>query len=189
MRDILEKKVKSYRDPARQYHALREGLQHLILKILFRYLAFMGGTALRVIYDIRRFSEDLDFSLQKIKEHRFHFSALLKAVSDRLHDYRFSVDMKSKQTGAVNNVFFRFSRILPELDLAKRPTEKISIKLKVDTNPPLHAACETSLVQKEFIFSVIHHDLSTLFAGKLSGRSLFLSIGSSENSINWTWPS
>ena len=49
-------------------NSLREYLQAYLLKILheqgfFRHAAFLGGTALRFLYDLPRFSEDLDFTV------------------------------------------------------------------------------------------------------------------------------
>ena len=59
---------------ARQYQTgifpniVREYFQHMFLSELYKLpgadqLLFKGGTALRVIYDSPRFSEDLDFSV------------------------------------------------------------------------------------------------------------------------------
>jgi predicted nucleotidyltransferase component of viral defense system len=50
--------------------ALREILQEIALFGLWRskffeHAAFYGGTALRILYGLDRFSEDLDFSLLK----------------------------------------------------------------------------------------------------------------------------
>ena len=50
--------------------ALREIMQEIVLAGLsrtdfFGKAAFYGGTALRIFYDLDRFSEDLDFSLLK----------------------------------------------------------------------------------------------------------------------------
>lgn len=50
------------------YEALREILQEIVLLGLYRggffdHALFYGGTALRILYGLDRFSEDLDFSL------------------------------------------------------------------------------------------------------------------------------
>ena len=50
------------------YEALREILQEIVLLGLydsgfFNHAAFYGGTALRILHKLPRFSEDLDFSL------------------------------------------------------------------------------------------------------------------------------
>ena len=55
---------------------LREYLQHKILEAIFssafgRKLAFMGGTALRIVFSNDRFSEDLDFDNRGLSENGF----------------------------------------------------------------------------------------------------------------------
>jgi predicted nucleotidyltransferase component of viral defense system len=66
---------------ARQYHVpdypniVREYFQHLFLSELYKldnadHLLFKGGTALRIVYDSPRFSEDLDFTISGVPAHR-----------------------------------------------------------------------------------------------------------------------
>ena len=60
--------VRGMDDPGLAVNRLREYLQCLVLRSLheceaFRSMAFVGGTALRFLHDLPRFSEDLDFSL------------------------------------------------------------------------------------------------------------------------------
>lgn len=172
MKEILRKRVRAASGTVAQYNALREALQHLILKILddrglFRQMAFVGGTALRVLFDLQRFSEDLDFSLLKPLDVRFDFSALVRDLQRQLAIYELPVDTKVKTAGTVRNVFLRFRDVLQEFGIVQRRGQKLTIKLEVDTNPPLHARIASTLVQKEFLFHVVHHDLPTLFAGKL----------------------
>jgi predicted nucleotidyltransferase component of viral defense system len=57
-------------------HLLREYLQYKILEIIFasQYadkLSFLGGTALRIIYENARFSEDLDFDNFSLNDNEF----------------------------------------------------------------------------------------------------------------------
>lgn len=54
-------------DPGRRLNALREYLQAFVMRSLHeseasRAISFVGGTALRFLEDLPRFSEDLDFS-------------------------------------------------------------------------------------------------------------------------------
>ena len=56
--------------PAEKLNILREYLQAFVMRSLheseaFACLSFVGGTALRFVYDLPRFSEDLDFSLEE----------------------------------------------------------------------------------------------------------------------------
>ncbi|MDP2790426.1 MAG: nucleotidyl transferase AbiEii/AbiGii toxin family protein, partial [Rectinemataceae bacterium] len=61
--------AKSAHDPIEAGNLLREYVQARILGSLhesraFESLSFVGGTALRFLYALPRFSEDLDFSLE-----------------------------------------------------------------------------------------------------------------------------
>jgi len=172
MKEIVEKKVRATKNQAQKYNVLRECLQHLILKILddtgsFQSLSFIGGTALRVLYDLRRFSEDMDFSLQKPEDPKFDFEKMLNAILSQLEMYHLKVDTRVKQVGAVKGVFFHFREILQELKVSQRKGQKLSIRFEVDSNPPPGAQFETRIIQKDFLFNVVHHDLPSLFAGKL----------------------
>jgi len=66
-------------DPDTASRALREVLQELVLYSLYQArffdsVVFYGGTALRIIHGLDRFSEDLDFSVRKDGGH-FSFSS------------------------------------------------------------------------------------------------------------------
>lgn len=171
MKDIIRKNLMTCDGPVKRENALREGLQHLILKILdegafFRKICFVGGTALRVLYGLRRFSEDMDFSLQIAGDPRFEFKDMVEFILRQLQLYEMPAGTKIKEVGAVHSVFLRFPDILQEFGVVKRRGQKIAVKLEIDTNPPGRARFESRLMQKDFMFTVVHHDLPTLFAGK-----------------------
>ena len=70
MHEAIAKMMAKYecRHTVDYIHALREILQEIALLGLWRSkffekAAFYGGTALRILYGLDRFSEDLDFSL------------------------------------------------------------------------------------------------------------------------------
>ena len=68
MKDYLRELLRSALTPAHGRNLLREYLQARILAELQRAgamlsLAFQGGTALRFLYALPRYSEDLDFTL------------------------------------------------------------------------------------------------------------------------------
>ena len=70
--------------PLKARNVLREYLQARILYAMqkagaFTSLAFHGGTCLRFLYSIPRYSEDLDFSLEK-RDRGYHFDGILKAI-------------------------------------------------------------------------------------------------------------
>jgi len=77
MLDIIKGHLKDGMNREEKTYLVREDLQILILKILFdlgmfKNFAFVGGTALRIIFGLRRFSEDIDFSLMQRKRYNFN---------------------------------------------------------------------------------------------------------------------
>lgn len=81
--------------------ALREVLQEITLVGLWRgkffeHAAFYGGTALRILYGLDRFSEDLDFTLLQSNPH-FTWAPYTKSIVDELHAYGFEVEMVEKK--------------------------------------------------------------------------------------------
>ena len=70
MNNIIDQMLKSYeiKNINDEINALKEIIQELVLTGLsrggfFNEAAFYGGTALRIFYNLDRFSEDLDFAL------------------------------------------------------------------------------------------------------------------------------
>ena len=69
---IIQERLKSYDPLSKQEElsALKEIYQEIALAGLarsdfFKLAAFQGGTALRIVHQLKRFSEDLDFVLLK----------------------------------------------------------------------------------------------------------------------------
>ena len=89
-------------------NALKEIIQEIALLGLhranfFEKAAFYGGTALRILYKLPRYSEDLDFTLFN-KTPDFSLKAYFSAVEKELQAYGFQVDVvpvdKKKQVGS-----------------------------------------------------------------------------------------
>lgn len=154
-----------------QLNALREYLQWIILQALddtgYRgHLAFTGGTCLRVVFGINRFSEDLDFSV--VHRNGFDMRAMNAAVLRRLS--RLGLEPESspvKDRNAVRSFFLRFGGLLHALGLSPLKTEKLSIKFDVDTRPLAGGKVEEFLFQDPVLFMINHFDLPSLFATKL----------------------
>ena len=88
MKAYLEKLCVTANSPLTARHMVREYLQARILQSLQRAgamqtLAFHGGTALRFLYDIPRYSEDLDFALERIPE-AYDFRKYLQQIKHDL---------------------------------------------------------------------------------------------------------
>ena len=150
----------------------REFLQASILAALQRAgamvpLAFQGGTALRFLYSIRRYSEDLDFALERAGAD-YDFRAYLEAVRADLRRDGYDVDLtRVSDQNAVHSAFVRFPGLLHELGLSGHREEALSVKLEVDARPPSGAALETTVVRRHVLLQIQHHDRASLLAGKL----------------------
>ncbi|OGC09556.1 hypothetical protein A3F86_04975 [candidate division WOR-1 bacterium RIFCSPLOWO2_12_FULL_45_9] len=170
MKELVKIKLAGLKTADEKYNFLREFLQELILQIIdrhkyFKHLAFVGGTALRVIYDLPRFSEDLDFCL--IHKQDFDFAVLLETLKRELALNGFEVDIVNSTKRTVYGSFIKFKNILHETGLSAHASEKLLIKLEIDSNPPAGYKTEISLINKNFLFKVGHYELPSLFAGKL----------------------
>jgi hypothetical protein len=96
--DMLKKNNFKTADDFRE--ALREIIQEIALLGLYRSnffdrACFFGGTALRIFYDLDRFSEDLDFSLNK-PDPDFNLDPYLKYVHSELSAFGFVVEVQKK---------------------------------------------------------------------------------------------
>ncbi len=149
---------------------LREYLQLIILKIisdsgLIKNITFTGGTALRIIYKINRFSEDMDFSLTDKKG--YSLDKLLKVLKPQLDKYNLDFEFNKIKKETVNSFFIRFSNLLFPLDLSPHEHQKLSIKVDIDTNPPKGGDISEYIYYDRFYFTVNHFSPESLFALKL----------------------
>lgn len=164
------------------FQALREMLQEIALLGLWRsrffeHAAFYGGTALRILHGLDRFSEDLDFSLLSPKPD-FDLSRFTAALGVELAGFGFNMSIepvnKSNQTD-IQSAFLKGESLqqLLVINASKKVTNKIpkgqilKIKLEVDTNPPLGFTTETKYLLHPIPFAVRVYTLPDLFAGKM----------------------
>jgi len=152
-------------------HTVREYLQARILQSLQRAgamqtLAFHGGTSLRFLYNIPRYSEDLDFTLERDPE-AYDFRVYLQRIVRDFSAEAYTIDVKLNEKRVVNSAFIRFRGLLYELGLSGQETEALAIKIEVDTNPPPQAGLVTTSLYKYIPLNLQHHDPATLLAGKL----------------------
>lgn len=110
---------------------LREFLQVKFLTALYRLpacqnLSFIGGTSLRLLRGLDRFSEDLDFdsfglSSVKIK------GLFQKASAELKREYQLEFDFKTTKKGGQGRL--RFPDLLAQLGISYHPQEKLMIRL------------------------------------------------------------
>lgn len=162
--------------------ALRELIQEIALLGLWRsrffeHAAFYGGTALRILYGLDRFSEDLDFSLLS-PDHDFDLNRHTAALSEELSAFGFDLRVepvrKTAQT-AIQSAFLKGDSrqqllVIEAADpvVASLPRgSTLKIRLEVDTDPPAGFATQTRYLLQPVPFAVRVYALPDLFAGKM----------------------
>jgi len=149
---------------------MREYLQAYTLRImhdegLFRSTAFLGGTALRFLYNLPRFSEDLDFSLTGDKQ--YNFVDLVEKIKQELKLAGYDISISYNDEKTVQYAFVNFENLMYEAKISPHKEQKFSTKIEIDTNPPQGAVLKTDIVNIYFPISFLSYDLSSLFSSKL----------------------
>ncbi len=175
---VLQAKIAQYgpRDALEQESVLAELLQHYVLVGLarsgfFQQAEFHGGTFLRLIHDLDRFSEDLDFVLREPRPD-FVWDRYAEPLAKYLaaEGLVFEIVDRSAADSAVKKAFLKTDSIgkLLVLDLPhpRDPRRKIKIKLEVDSNPPAGSIVETSYVSFPVMTAITTQTLESAFASK-----------------------
>lgn len=170
MIELLQQQIIPGMTGEEKLNRIREFLQLTTLKIFcdrgyFRQLAFVGGTALRVLYDLRRFSEDLDFSV--VKKKSYDFTDLAVSLGKELKLHGLSVEMKVKEDRTVQSAMVKFPGLLKELGISALKEQKLSIKIEIDSRPPAGWHTRTTLVNRVYLLPILHFDMPSLYATKL----------------------
>lgn len=157
-------------DPGQRLNVLREYLQALVLRSLheseaFQCIALVGGTALRLLYGLPRFSEDLDFSLDSSKGYD-PAKWMSKTKRDlQLAGLDAALALNDRKT--VHVVWIKIGEVLKGVGLAAMAKQKLSIKLEIDTRPPSGAQTRNQVIERHRMFVVKCYDMPSLMAGKL----------------------
>ncbi len=162
--------------------ALREIMQEITLlgfwrSKFFEKVAFYGGTALRILYGMDRFSEDLDFSLLKPMTD-FELSRYSGAVERELRSFGFEANMttrEKKDESPVQSAFLKANTLKHLLTITTAEEiawpiprgQVLKIKIEVDTDPPPGFVTENKFILQPIPFSVRTFVLPDLFAGKM----------------------
>ncbi|MDA3926129.1 MAG: nucleotidyl transferase AbiEii/AbiGii toxin family protein [Kiritimatiellae bacterium] len=150
---------------------LREYLQSRTLEFLqqkgaFSKWAFVGGTSLRFLYNLPRFSEDLDFSVTTENCSK-DFVGYLHSVKSGFERELYAIAIKAKPDKTVQSAFLKFPGLLYDMNLSPHSSETISIKLEVDTNPPKGWKIENTVVRRHALLNLNHYTKPSLMAGKM----------------------
>ena len=149
---------------------IREYLQSKIIFLLYsrrkaNKLSFIGGTSLRILRDLDRFSEDLDFdnlglSFRQIEE-------LFKALFLGFEKEGFKIEFDLKKTNSSGNGSFRFKKLLFELEITSDRNEKLRININW-TSPKIKPETEVVLLKRfGFLQPVVTNTKSFLLSQKI----------------------
>jgi predicted nucleotidyltransferase component of viral defense system len=166
---------------AEYVNALKRVLQEFTLAGLWRagffeYGAFYGGTALRILYSLPRFSEDLDFTLLKADE-EFSLKPYFKAIQTELTAWGFEAEISESCKGSetqIESAFIKAKTLLhlvkievPKSLLRLTDNELLKVKFEVDTNPPHAFETEVKYILQPSPAYIKVVSLEHMFAGKL----------------------
>ena len=155
-------------------NALKEIMQEIALLGLWRskffeQSAFYGGTSLRILYGLDRFSEDLDFSLLAPNPN-FKLDKYNEAVKFELNSFGVDVAVENKiknNESSIKSAFIK-TGTKKQLIYLNVPTimhnqlhdmEQLKIKMEIDINPPGDFQTEAKILarKKGIVTEVMPH--------------------------------
>jgi len=174
MNDIFEMMLDEHSHDFDEHrrNALYEVTQQVVLSGLYRggffeKAAFYGGTCLRIIHNLKRYSEDMDFSLLE-KDTNFNIKDYFPAIITEFKALGRDVTITKKDKKTFGKVESAFLKDTTEVyDLTFRTEKSLKVKIEVDTMPPLKFDTEQKLLLQPFAFMVRCFTLPDLFAGKM----------------------
>lgn len=178
MIDLIQQRLDSYQasNPLEEEQALKEILQEVALYALWRAdffeaAAFQGGTSLRILHKLPRFSEDLDFIL-KTPDPDFVWRHYLDRFIAGLQEFGLRSEVVDRQhmDRTVRAALLRDDSIAQQLNLSfyqGQRDQKLRIKLEIDVRPPAGSGVDYSYLDFPLDFEVCHLDLGSNFALKI----------------------
>ena len=133
---------------------LREYLQYKVLQAVFESrhaskLAFLGGTALRIVYGNNRFSEDIDLDNSGLSW--TEFEEVIQKVKRFMELEGFEAEIRNVAKGAYR-CYLRFPALLYEQGLSPFREEKILIQVDTRSQGYLYKP-KTILINKFDVFA------------------------------------
>ncbi len=178
MIELIQQRLDEYKvtNAIEEEQALKEIIQEIALFGLwkagfFEVAAFQGGTSLRVLYDLPRFSEDLDFIL-KVPDPGFEWTEYLKKLLANLEEFGLKTEVrdKSRMDQIIKKALLKDSSIGNQLNLSLYRGQKdqaLTIKLEIDVTPPTGSVFEYTYRDFPTDYEVCHQDLPSNFALKI----------------------
>jgi hypothetical protein len=178
MIELIQRRLDSYKatGPVEDEQATREILQEVALYALWRagffeVAAFQGGTSLRILHGLPRFSEALDFILKE-PDPDFDWNTYLEKMSGGLQEFGLQSEAldKSRMDQRVKKALLKDNSVSNQLDLAfyrGHKDKKLTIKLEIDVTPPEGSGYDYSYLDFPLDFEVCHQDLSSNLSLKI----------------------
>ncbi|MFZ2782510.1 MAG: nucleotidyl transferase AbiEii/AbiGii toxin family protein [Rectinemataceae bacterium] len=180
LRELFESKVQE--NNGLQERAFAEILQSIALLGLsrsdfFEKAAFYGGTALRLLHGLDRFSEDLDFSLRE-PDPDFFLGKYFDYIDTELKSFDIQSEIRTKEKSADDSMESGFIKAntgkhilkitsVPSLAGKIAPEALTKVKIEIDIDPPAGATTVVRYIDEPLPFIVRSYDLPSLFAGKM----------------------
>jgi predicted nucleotidyltransferase component of viral defense system len=159
-------------------NALKEIIQEIVLLGLWRSkfyekAVFYGGSALRILHKLDRFSEDLDFSLIQ-PENTFDIKKYFGAVKSELELWGFEVSTEEKtkkNESTIDSAFIKANTLIHLLkidsNLKTHKNAVMKIKLEIDQEPAIGFTSDLKYHLHPIPFTIKTMTLPSLFAGKM----------------------
>lgn len=178
--ELFEEKVKENKE--QKERALAEILQSIALLGLsrsdfFDKAAFYGGTALRILYNLDRFSEDLDFSLLT-PDPGFSLQNYFNFIATEMKSFGLQSEISQKAksiASSTESAFIKATTVTQILTITSNPAAIVGIhpaaitkvKFEIDIDPPPGAVTIVGYADDPVPFSMRSYNLPSLFAGKM----------------------
>jgi hypothetical protein len=178
MIDILRKRLESYSAPdaGQEEQALKEILQEVALYGLWRadffeVAVFQGGTCLRILHGLPRFSEDLDFIL-RIPDKEFRWNPYFETLEAVMAEFGIRCELadRGNMDRAVRQALLKDDSFASQLNLSffgSRNRRKLKVKLEIDTHPPEGSEFEFHYLDFPLDFELCTQTLSSNFSLKI----------------------
>lgn len=178
MIELIQRRLESYKasNPVEEAQATKEIIQEIALYALWRagffeVAAFQGGTSLRILHQLPRFSEDLDFMLMQA-DPEFEWDGYLKQLLAVFEEYGLKSEAlpKGRVGQRIKKAVIKDDSVIDQLKLSffgGRRDQKINIKLEIDVKPPANSGFDYSYLDFPTDYEVCHQDLGSNFALKI----------------------
>ena len=148
---------------------VREYAQTIVLRAIYQTnygqkIFFMGGTALRFAYGLKRFSEDLDFNAEKLS--LSDFKRIITVSKKTLEKEGFACEVSAKERNSLLVGKLKLTNILQNYKITNQKAEKLMIKVEVN-RPTWAMETESAVVDRYgYLFSILLMNKGALFAEK-----------------------